>query len=211
MHFSTLLVLAASALSVAVPTPDAPNPNEVSISGFTYAGSGCPAGSVASSQDPSKTVLTLLFDSYIASIGPGTVPKDWRKNCQVNLNIRYPGGYQFSIFSADYRGFEKLESGVTGKQTATYYFSGEQAQSSLSSYFNGPTSPPEGKDYLITDKFAVESRVWSPCGANLPLNINSQLSLSSKDKKASGLLTTDSQDFKFAQIYHIEWRRCKKN
>jgi hypothetical protein len=129
MYFSTLLVVAAATLGLATPTPaTAPNPNDVFIKSFTYAGSGCPAGSVANATDASKQVLTLLYDSYVAAIGPGTQVADRRKNCQINLDIHYPNGFQYSLFSADYRGFEDLDGGVTGEQVATYYFSGQQSQ-----------------------------------------------------------------------------------
>lgn len=93
---------------------------------------------------------------------------------------------------------------MTGKQVATYYFSGQQAQSTLTSVWN---TPGDG-DYLITDKFVVESIVWSPCGANLPINVNSQLALTSTIKDAAGVLTTDSENFKFSQIFHLQWRQC---
>jgi len=133
MYFSTLLLLAASTLTLAAPAARAtgPDPNDVYIQTFTYAGSGCPAGSVANATDETKTVLTLLYDSYVAQVGPGTLPADHRKNCQINLDVHYPSGWQFSLFSVDYRGFEDLDSGVTGKQVATYYFSGEAEQVGL--------------------------------------------------------------------------------
>lgn len=130
MFFSTLLLLAASTLTLAAPAARqaGPDPNDVYIQTFVYAGSGCPAGSVANATDATKTVLTLLYDNYVAQIGPGTQPADHRKNCQINLEVHYPGGWQFSLFSVDYRGFEDLDSGVTGMQVATYYFSGEGSQ-----------------------------------------------------------------------------------
>lgn len=129
MYLSTILVVAAATLSFATPTPAAsPNPNDIYIKSFTYAGSGCSAGSVANATDATKQVLTLLYDNYIASTGPGTTASDRRKNCQINLDIHYPNGWQYSLFSADYRGYAALDKGVTGEQVATYYFSGQQAQ-----------------------------------------------------------------------------------
>jgi hypothetical protein len=130
MYFSTLLLLAASTLTLAAPATRAtgPDPNDVYIQTFTYAGSGCPAGSVANATDATNSVLTLLYDSYVAQIGPGTLPGDHRKNCQINLEVHYPGGWQFSLFSVDYRGFKDLDKGVTGTQAALYYFSGQSPQ-----------------------------------------------------------------------------------
>ena len=129
MQLRTLLLLATSSLGLAAPqAATGPNLNDVFIKAFTFAGSGCPAGSVANATDAAKDVLTLIYSDYIAQIGPGTMPTDHRKNCQINLDVHYPGGWQFSLFSVDYRGFEALDAGITGNQLATYYFSGNSPQ-----------------------------------------------------------------------------------
>lgn len=72
--------------------------------------------------------MTLIFDQYVASMGTGVPITENRKNCQLNINLQYPGGFQYSIFSADYRGFAELDAGVNGTQQSTYYFSGQTAQ-----------------------------------------------------------------------------------
>jgi hypothetical protein len=78
-----------------------------------------------------RTTVTLIFDSYIASIGPGISVTDSRKNCQLNVDIRYPGGFQYSILSADYRGYASLQQGISGTLKSTYYFAGQTAQVSF--------------------------------------------------------------------------------
>lgn len=78
-----------------------------------------------------RTTVTLIFDSYIASIGPGIAVTEQRKNCQLNVAITYPGGFQYSILSADYRGYAALQKGVSGTLKSTYYFSGMTDQASL--------------------------------------------------------------------------------
>ena len=72
--------------------------------------------------------MTLIFDSYVASIGKGVAATENRKNCQLNIDLTYPGGIHFSVFSADYRGYGQMDKGVTGTQKSTYYFSGQTAQ-----------------------------------------------------------------------------------
>lgn len=105
-----------------------PNSDEVQIVGLTYGGTGCPSGTVSSVFSDDRTVMTLIFDKYTAEIGPHISPKKKRKNCQLNVNLRYPAGFQYSIFSADYRGYAHLDKGVTGVQKSTYYFSGQTEQ-----------------------------------------------------------------------------------
>lgn len=75
-----------------------------------------------------RSIVTLIFDSYIASIGPGIAVTEQRKNCQLNVDIEYPGGFQYSILSADYRGYAAIQKGVSGTLKSTYYFSGQTAQ-----------------------------------------------------------------------------------
>jgi hypothetical protein len=72
--------------------------------------------------------MTLIFDSYVASMGKGVSITQNRKNCQLNIDLLYPSGFQYSVFSADYRGYVSLDKGVNGTQQSTYYFSGQTAQ-----------------------------------------------------------------------------------
>jgi hypothetical protein len=75
-----------------------------------------------------RSIVTLIFDAYIASIGPGVAVTEQRKNCQLNVDLLYPGGFQYSILSADYRGYSNIQKGVTGTLKSTYYFSGQTSQ-----------------------------------------------------------------------------------
>lgn len=101
---------------------------QVTIRGVTYGGTGCPQGSVGTQISSDRTIVTLIFDSYVASIGPGVAITESRKNCQLNVDIKYPGGFQYSVLSADYRGYASLQKGVSGSLKSTYYFSGQSAQ-----------------------------------------------------------------------------------
>jgi len=153
-----------------------------------------------------RSVVTLIFDSYIASIGPGISVTEQRKNCQLNVDLEYPGGFQYSILSADYRGYSSIQKGVTGTLKSTYYFSGQTAQTSTEYSFVGPVTG----DYLKHDEADSTSIVWSPCGAAGMLNINSQVRLTSSNSSATGLLTTDSTDLKFTQVVYVQWQKCNK-
>lgn len=87
-------------------------------------GTGCPQGTVSTILSEDQTVVTLIYDTYVASIGPGIAVTEQRKNCQLTLELQYPGGFQYSILSADYRGYANIEKGVTGTLKSTYYFAG---------------------------------------------------------------------------------------
>jgi Domain of unknown function (DUF4360) len=181
-----------------------PNPNEVFFTSLNYAGSGCPAGSVSESISTDAKAFTLLFDSYIASVGPGVPITESRKNCQINANMHIPQGWSFSITSIDYRGYGKLDAGVKGLQKSNYYFQGSLAQASAQTTFTGPMD----KDYTIRDTIPMANLVWSSCTAERNLNINSQVRLTKGSANSQGLLTIDSIDGQVQQIYHLAWRQC---
>ncbi|KAF2124544.1 hypothetical protein P153DRAFT_390583 [Dothidotthia symphoricarpi CBS 119687] len=200
-----LVPLAAAAPALDPFTGDAPPSGQVTIRGVTYGGTGCPQGTMSYQISEDKTTMTLIFDQYVASVGPGIEITEQRKNCQLNVDLLYPGGFQYSVFSADYRGYASIQKGVTGTLKSTYYFSGQTAQSSTDTTFTGPYSG----DYLKHDVATSTSTVWSPCGAPAALNINSQVRLAQNDTKANGLLTNDSTDLKFKQVAYIQWQKCK--
>jgi hypothetical protein len=70
-----------------------------------------------------------MFDNFAAQVGPTTEPSDARKYCQINLNLQYPGGFQYSILSTTFRGYAALQSGVNATLSALYYFSGRKSVS----------------------------------------------------------------------------------
>jgi len=136
MHLSYLLPFLAG-LATALPTEEhvareylaaGPSGHEVQITGIAFAGSGCPAGSVSGQLSSDLTTLTLLYASFVAKSGKGIPSSSYRKNCQLNVKLKYPSGWQFSVFKADYRGYAQIPSGDTGTCKATYYFSGDSRQ-----------------------------------------------------------------------------------
>jgi len=200
---AVLLGLAA-AIPIAEPIPDAPSGHEIEIQDVKYAGSGCPAGSVSKSLSDDLTVMTLLFDNYIVSTGPQVAITESRKNCQLNIKLKYPQGWQYSVFSADFRGFAAIAAHSKGQCKATYYFSGQTAQGESTLTINGPWTG----DYLKHDEAGIESRVWSPCGEQGMLNVNSQVRIIPFNTNAENLMTVDSTDVKFAQLLYFQWRKC---
>lgn len=184
----------------------APNPREVTIRNIVHNGSGCPLGSVGSDISPDAKAFTLSFGEYYVEQGPGIPRSESRKNCQVTLNLRVPQGWTYSIFKVDYRGFASLDRGTYGEQKSTYYFQGQSGrtnQVTLSSLIRGGYD----NDYQINDDIAITNSVWSPCGANRALNINTSIRVGGSSRK-SAYMTVDSIDGEMKHIYNIRWRRC---
>jgi len=208
---SAAVTLVAAAFVTASPLPNnilattGPNPNEVYVENITYGGTGCPQGSVSQSLSDDRTTFTLIFDSYIASVGPGVLLSESRKNCQLNVNLHIPQGWQYSIASADYRGYVELDKGVTALQESTYYFQGDTNQVSSPANFAGPVD----KDYLVHVEIPFTSVVWSSCDVVRPINANTQVRISTiGNPKGSGMMTTDSIDGKIEHKLSFAWKRC---
>ncbi|RDL34411.1 Uncharacterized protein BP5553_07539 [Venustampulla echinocandica] len=210
--FAKLLTLALAATAYALPATSAPavtpDPSQVSIAGITYGGTGCPQGSVGSYISGDRQTFTLIFDRYVASLGPGVAITENRKNCQLNINLKYPGGFQYSVFNTVYRGYIGIDAGVSGVQSTTFYFSGgtypTSSQTTTSTTFKGPLDG----NYEVSDNADLTSTVWSPCGASVGLNLNSQVRLTSSSGTATGQITSDSIDGHLTFVVGVKWQKC---
>ncbi|RPA89572.1 hypothetical protein L873DRAFT_1754876 [Choiromyces venosus 120613-1] len=199
-----------AALSAAAPAPTPADDNvdvdpaQVYLEGITYAGSGCKAGSVAISKAQDSKALTLAFDSYVPSIGPGVPFIDRRKNCNLNVKLHYPGGHQYTLYQIDYTGYTNLEAGVTANLQSIYWFAGFLNQrATLQTTWEGPFAD----NYDFRNIIGHDAWVWSPCGASTALNIDTQFTLANNPSSASSSdgLTIDHTIW---AIYGVRWRRC---
>lgn len=197
--FAAALLTVASASAFA----QGPNPREVYINSIGFAGTGCPAGTVAGNISEDAKAFTLLFDSYTAEAGPGVLLGEGRKACQVNIDIHLPQGWQYSLFTVDTRGFLNLEAGTSAVQSNKYYFQGSLNGPTKTSNFSGPRVG----DYTVRDLIGVTSMVWSPCGINRALNVNTSVRVAAAGGRRA-FATVDSIDGEFKLLYGIQWRRC---
>ncbi|KAH8681777.1 hypothetical protein BX600DRAFT_544282 [Xylariales sp. PMI_506] len=214
MRLSALIIaalpatLAIPAGVITAPLDDGPAPpSGVTIEGIAYAGSGCNAGSVAGALSDDLSTITLLYDSFVAQSGEGISPAEARKNCQLNVQVKLPSGWQFSVFKADYRGYAYLQQGDKGVVKATYYFSGDSTQVASQQTLNGPYDD----NYLKTDELGLQSTVWSPCGEEGLLNINSEVRITPLSSDDSALMTVDSTDLSFTQVHYLQWQECDQH
>ncbi|CAI9637644.1 hypothetical protein CC77DRAFT_1043069 [Alternaria alternata] len=212
MHAKIALLLPVLALANPVPqttTGDAPSPEQITIVDTTYSGNGCPQGSVSTSTSTDKTVVTYGFDQFQTYIGPGTTPADRSKNCQLHLNLKYPGGFQYAVVDATYHGWARLDEGVTGSFITTYYFSqdaGKTQTTRMSAVGGGALL--NGQVYTKQDSVETTATIWSPCGQNGILNINNRIALTNKKSDQAGEMSNDDATVAFTQQLHVAWRAC---
>lgn len=172
-----------------------------------YGGSGCPQNTASATLSPDGTALSILFDQFVVEAGGPTGRRVDYKSCNLAIPVNIPQGYSVSIFQVDYRGFNALTSGARSQLTNDYFFqtgSGGSRTVRLSRSFVGPNN----NDYLTTDRLAVNALVWTPCGEQATLRINSNMRVFANSRMDQAMSTVDSADVSAGLIYHIQWRRC---
>jgi Domain of unknown function (DUF4360) len=207
---SLLVSLFAPSTIVQTPPPlSPPPPDRIVIDVVTVIGSGCPTGTAEVAVSEDNTAFTVTYSHYLAQVGVGAKPTDFRKNCQLNLRVHVPQGFTYAIAEADYRGYASLQRGAYGIEKASYYFQGSPDNAAVSHRFNGAKED----NWQATDKVDYAQLVWHPCGAYRNLNINTELRVfagSSNPKATTSFMTMDSTDGSIKTEYHLAWKRCNR-
>lgn len=184
-----------------------PDPREITIGGVIAGGTGCPQSTVSSLLSPDGRAVTLIFDAFTVEAGPNVPFGEGRKFCNIALDLRIPGGWQYSIFKVDYLGFAKLQALTKGFLRSTYRIAGSSGRTSQATFTTELRGSYDGP-YEVNDDIDVESTVWSPCGINRALNIRTDLSVQAASGRRA-LLTVDMIEGEFKQIYRMQFRRCR--
>ena len=169
-----------------------------------YGGSGCPAGSASVTLSPDQKALSILFDEYIAEAGGDTGKRIDRKSCNIAIPVHVPQGFSVSIFQVDYRGYTFVPRGGEARFNVEYFFAGQQGPRVTKS-FRGFVDD----EYTLTNNLAAHALVWSACGADVNLRVNTSMLARSNRWGEDTLATVDSADIKSGLVYHLQWRRCR--
>ncbi|KAE9372135.1 hypothetical protein N431DRAFT_558038 [Stipitochalara longipes BDJ] len=225
MQFLTpLMLLPALALAAPLETNGIPNlsirsfgynPGDITISQANTSGNGCPQGSTTTTPSDDKETVTFGFDKFQAYIGPTASQSDKSKNCQLHLNLKYPGGLHFTVLQSTYHGWARLDAGVNASFVSTYYFSQAASHTAETRKFisgdDTSTDWTQGNTYDKVDTVKSASVIWSPCGANGILNINNRISLALEKgapSTAAGELSDDDATVSFTQQVNLAWQPC---
>jgi hypothetical protein len=156
---------------------------------------------------PDNSAFTVTYSEYLAQVGKGAKPVDFRKNCQLGLRVNVPQGYTYAVVTADYRGFASLERGASATQKSSYYFQGASGTYRRNHQLRGPYQG----DWQATDHTPIEALVFAPCGTQRNFNINTEVLVdegSSDTVHTNSFMTMDSTDGSFNTKYHFAWKKC---
>ncbi|KAK0624132.1 hypothetical protein B0T14DRAFT_427077 [Immersiella caudata] len=174
-------------------------PQNAEVTEIAFAGSGCPAGYAPGHTLSDPSTLILPKSGFTAETGKNKSYLDARANCQILVKLKYPSGWQFSVSKADYYGRVQVPEGMTGVSKTTYYFTGD---SSDISYNNTIEGPYDGS-YFRNDRFGEKNSLWSPCGSEAMLNINTEVRLSPIGTDQTAVIGVNTQE-----TVEISWRTC---
>jgi hypothetical protein len=188
---------AASAEAPETTTPPANAQIDVKI----INGSGCPAGTADVSMNGDNTAFTVTYSDYLAIAGDNASPIEFRKNCQLTLQVDAPAGYSYAILNVEYSGFAYLTQGAKGLMQAAYYLQGSSDTEYSPHEFQGP--------YYDTWRVSDSRRLaWSGCGERPLLNINTELRVYAAENGSTSLMAMDSTRASSRSLYHLAWERC---
>ncbi|MBF0297129.1 MAG: DUF4360 domain-containing protein [Oligoflexia bacterium] len=179
-------------------------PQDISLGTPGYAGNGCPAGSASITLSPDRKSLSILFDQYVANAGGSTGKSLDRKTCNLAVPVHVPQGYSISVFKVDYRGYVNVPVGGNGNFNVEYFFAGVRGPRAVKTFQGGYDS-----EYTLSNDLIGRALVWSPCGQDVNLRVNSAMLVKSNSAFEDAMATVDSIDIKAGMIYHIQWRECR--
>lgn len=204
---TTLVAIAFAALCTAEAQADV-GPSYLRVRSLSYNGSGCPAGSVAGRTSDDRNVLSFFFDQFVAEVGPGVPFNQKRKNCQINVDLDFPSGWSYSVRSVSHRGYLSLGRGVRATLSASLYFQGQRQTATLRSNFTGSID----RDFQVLDTLGSSAQVWSPCGAQRSLNVNTSITLDNfgaSGRKGLMIIDSDSDLPGGVSDLELQWTRCR--
>ncbi|WP_127716168.1 DUF4360 domain-containing protein [Halobacteriovorax sp. HLS] len=169
-----------------------------------YGGTGCPAGTASTVLSPDNKSLSIIFDEFLVEAGGETGKRLDRKSCNIAIPVHVPQGLSVSVIDVDYRGYMMLPRGANARFSAEYFFAGARGPR-----YNKTFRGEMDDDYMISNTLAVVGQVWSPCGKDVNLRVNSSMTVRTNSRKHEALSTVDSADFNAGIVYKLQWKKCR--
>ncbi|MBL6988359.1 MAG: DUF4360 domain-containing protein [Bacteriovoracaceae bacterium] len=193
-----LLVLGATSTVLAA------SMNDISLGEPGYGGTGCPSGSASATLSPDKKSLSLIFDEFLAEAGGSAGRRVSRKTCNIAIPVHVPQGFSVAVIDVDYRGFVYLPSRkARARFTAEYFFAGSRGPRYTRNWRG-----PHDDEYVIDNTLVGYALVWSECGADVNLRVNTSMMVRNTSRREEAMATVDSADFNAGLIYKFQWKSC---
>lgn len=193
----TLLFILLSLLATTQVSAVENNINKTNLGSSSYSGSACPTKSVAININDNKDKISITFKDYVVK-SAGKDAKSLRKKCSILIPIQVKQGWSVSLIGTDYTGQLALPSGTDASFTNVYSFAGQRG-SRFHTNFKGPNK----QSYNLHDPLSEFANVWSGCGSETNVRINSSLLL-----KPNTAGTAAQADARQGFVTKLRYRKC---
>lgn len=178
--------------------------DDIHISAPSHGGNGCPQGSLTSVVSKKNDLLSLRFNDYEAQAGKSNGKKFERKTCNIAVPVSVPDGWSVAILKGNYRGYLEVPDEATAEFQSEHFMAGPSSPTTgpvVKKVFDGPVL---GR-YRIEQKPATKDLVWSACGEDVNLRINSSMMVTTNAAKEDVYANVD----KIGISFHLQWKKCK--
>jgi hypothetical protein len=169
-----------------------------SIGTLSYGGEGCPQGSVNASMGGQSLQITFSTNRALAGISTGRTNAS--ATCSVNVPIRMTPNTQASIQEIQATGYNRLPQGAGSQISVEHFFAGGRGPQ-VSRSFAGMLN----EQFRLADQARPQTKIWSPCGQEAVLRINTTLQVSNNGRQQDAVVGLDQGGL----YYAIEYRQCR--
>jgi len=178
---------------------------------ISYAGNGCPAGTMRVAFAPDNLSFSILFDQFVAEIAETARGRD-AMNCSAVIPIEIPPNMQMEITRVDFRGFVNLPQRFQANLHSVFQFRGRGTQGdrlNLRFRFAGPVMDNyEISTNAMNANGRTQESELSPCGGPAQLHVSNKLTLLARGSREAAQVTIDSIDGASNAVYYVNWRSC---
>lgn len=169
---------------------------------ITANGTGCPAGTWDTRFSPDGRDFKVVFSAFEAEVDQEQAVAI--KNCQIAIKLVSPQGMSFAVRRISHKGFVFLEDGVHARIASNFYFQGDPLMGERRE--TAVVGPYEDSFEIEEARVDLKEAVWSPCGVERDLNVNTTIRLlNTKEPRRSGSMRIDE-----AFGFEVDWRRCSQ-
>ena len=201
--------------------PVPPKYTGVFIEDIGYEGAGCQAGTVSSQISNDHRIMSLLFNSFGLQVD-GRTTGEQSINCNIQVTVDVPPEYAVALSSVNLGGLLVLPKGAGGSLQSQYFMSGQASNNSINkTWFNdeedwavesfylssGSSNEELAEEEPSEEKLTKEELIFSNCGENAVIDINTQLNRFSHEGVMLGAVQVNSMANTLAIEY--EWRECE--
>lgn len=183
------------------------------IENVSYSGSGCPAGSADAVLSPDNSVLSILFDNFVAIAGGGSHPSRTVKKCLLNIPVHVPDGMQVSIEKVDYRGYMFIPLMARAKFSSSYEFEYKRLNARTYRLSKQKTTFGDFDDEFFISQMINDVHLLSKCGEDFDLKLLAEIEAVSNRFNEEVVVTIDSSDTQIESRvdYTLSWKPCGGN